>query len=146
MYNMIIVVERLVMCVFFFFKQKTAYEMRISDWSSDVCSSDLCFGQRPLWPLQVFGCQENPLEQFLGRVVAACGANDWQSCVDSKVTSWGYLTWLLTVEALITARKRRAGAATALSIIKKFPRPLLKANRPEERRVGKRCVRTCRSR
>src|SRR3546814_9052208 len=29
-------------CVgFFFFKQKTAYEMRISDWSSDVCSSDL---------------------------------------------------------------------------------------------------------
>src|SRR3546814_5233345 len=27
-------------CVFFFFKQKPAYEMRISDWSSDVCSSD----------------------------------------------------------------------------------------------------------
>src|SRR3546814_4143725 len=31
----------IVCCVFFFFKQKTAYEMRISDWSSDVCSSDL---------------------------------------------------------------------------------------------------------
>src|SRR3546814_16305008 len=29
---------------FFFFKQKTAYEMRISDWSSDVCSSDLLIG------------------------------------------------------------------------------------------------------
>src|SRR3546814_19241377 len=29
------------LCVFFFFKQKTAYDMRISDWSSDVCSSDL---------------------------------------------------------------------------------------------------------
>src|SRR3546814_6616883 len=29
------------MFFFFFFKQKTAYEMRISDWSSDVCSSDL---------------------------------------------------------------------------------------------------------
>src|SRR3546814_4234057 len=29
---------------FFFFKQKTAYEMRISDWSSDVCSSDLAKG------------------------------------------------------------------------------------------------------
>src|SRR3546814_1490275 len=27
--------------IFFFFKQKTAYEMRISDWSSDLCSSDL---------------------------------------------------------------------------------------------------------
>src|SRR3546814_2175199 len=31
----------LYICFFFFFKQKTAYEMRISDWSSDVCSSDL---------------------------------------------------------------------------------------------------------
>src|SRR3546814_9641145 len=30
-----------VIVYFFFFKQKTAYEMRISDWSSDVCSSDL---------------------------------------------------------------------------------------------------------
>src|SRR3546814_3384715 len=32
-----------VVCCFFFFKQKTAYEMRISDWSSDVCSSDLAY-------------------------------------------------------------------------------------------------------
>src|SRR3546814_10487634 len=31
----------LLFVIFFFFKQKTAYEMRISDWSSDVCSSDL---------------------------------------------------------------------------------------------------------
>src|SRR3546814_10750362 len=31
----------LLLVLFFFFKQKTAYEMRISDWSSDVCSSDL---------------------------------------------------------------------------------------------------------
>src|SRR3546814_6569597 len=31
--------------LFFFFKQKTAYELRISDWSSDVCSSDLSIGQ-----------------------------------------------------------------------------------------------------
>src|SRR3546814_8315219 len=30
--------------VFFFFKQKTAYELRMSDWSSDVCSSDLHVG------------------------------------------------------------------------------------------------------
>src|SRR3546814_2445919 len=37
------------MCLilFFFFKQKTAYEMRISDWSSDVCSSDLRGGACP---------------------------------------------------------------------------------------------------
>src|SRR3546814_5323398 len=33
--------------LFFFFKQKTAYEMRISDWSSDVCSSDL--GPEAVW-------------------------------------------------------------------------------------------------
>src|SRR3546814_8701735 len=35
----------MLLSVFFFFKQKTAYEMRISDWSSDVCSSDLRLGQ-----------------------------------------------------------------------------------------------------
>src|SRR3546814_9881728 len=34
--------------LFFFFKQKTAYEMRISDWSSDVCSSDLAQGPERL--------------------------------------------------------------------------------------------------
>src|SRR3546814_9584552 len=34
-------------CVVVFFKQKTAYEMRISDWSSDVCSSDL--GMQSWW-------------------------------------------------------------------------------------------------
>src|SRR3546814_18185433 len=33
--------------MFFFFKQKTAYEMRISDWSSDVCSSDLALACLP---------------------------------------------------------------------------------------------------
>src|SRR3546814_13331323 len=32
-------------CSFVFFKQKTAYEMRISDWSSDVCSSDLHYAE-----------------------------------------------------------------------------------------------------
>src|SRR3546814_9969188 len=36
------------LCVFFFFKQKTAYEMRISDWSSDVCSSDLTAKEKPM--------------------------------------------------------------------------------------------------
>src|SRR3546814_14699253 len=43
----------MIMCfvVFFFFKQKTAYEMRISDWSSDVCSSDLAFGEARQYPV-----------------------------------------------------------------------------------------------
>src|SRR3546814_2832163 len=42
-YCMNVLVE-FVLYIFFFFKQKTAYEMRISDWSSDVCSSDLFGG------------------------------------------------------------------------------------------------------
>src|SRR3546814_19744185 len=51
--------------VFFFFKQKTAYEMRISDWSSDVCSSDLSlcvvFGLAPVALVLLFGwCSFDP--------------------------------------------------------------------------------------
>src|SRR5213594_2317738 len=34
----------MIMCSFFFFKQKTAYEISVRDWSSDVCSSDLTAG------------------------------------------------------------------------------------------------------
>src|SRR3546814_3897500 len=41
--------------LFFFFKQKTAYEMRISDWSSDVCSSDL-MAQRLGLPMSKVVC------------------------------------------------------------------------------------------
>ena len=37
----VLLVKSYVLCVFFFFKQKTAYEMCGRDWSSDVCSSDL---------------------------------------------------------------------------------------------------------
>src|SRR3546814_5854110 len=41
MYNRLAMVDELLCFCFFFFKQKTAYELLISDWSSDVCSSDL---------------------------------------------------------------------------------------------------------
>src|SRR3546814_4289256 len=52
--------------VFFFFKQKTAYEMRISDWSSDVCSSDL--------PLRN-ACRDGPgIENECGPAVGENGA------------------------------------------------------------------------
>src|SRR3546814_5650756 len=63
-------------CYIFFFKQKTAYEMRISDWSSDVCSSDLGGPGRPLQhQVKLVGFQREalqphrvgaaePLEQF----------------------------------------------------------------------------------
>src|SRR3546814_4643830 len=77
---------------FFFFKQKTAYEMRISDWSSDVCSSDLL--------------------------------------ADARGSSQGDAGPLL--------------AATEEEILQcTGPTP---PARSEERRVGKECVSTCRSR
>src|SRR3546814_1547115 len=47
----------LVCYIFFFFKQKTAYEMRISDWSSDVCSSDLFESCRAHHSLLHFPCK-----------------------------------------------------------------------------------------
>src|SRR3546814_1188130 len=40
-YNLFYVLKPYICGMFFFFKQRTAYELRISDWSSDVCSSDL---------------------------------------------------------------------------------------------------------
>src|SRR3546814_943439 len=78
--------EHSVSWLVFFFKQKTAYEMRISDWSSDVCSSDL-----PLaWPILA--------SALMGMVPA----------LQMPLSVLGY--------------------------------------RSEERRVGKECVSTCRSR
>src|SRR3546814_15212010 len=49
---------------FFFFKQKTAYEMRISDWSSDVCSSDLLAVDDPE---AIFGHVRHAGSVFMGR-------------------------------------------------------------------------------
>src|SRR3546814_4099850 len=47
--------------IIFFFKQKTAYEMRISDWSSDVCSSDLPWGSPSAGePRVVIGLEGDP--------------------------------------------------------------------------------------
>src|SRR3546814_7272598 len=61
--------------LFFFFKQKTAYEMRISDWSSDVCSSDLiaAFRATGLQPIEHIGDQVADLAE-LRHAEAACGA------------------------------------------------------------------------
>src|SRR3546814_5803706 len=52
-------VELVVCCrvVFFFCKQKTAYEMRISDWSSDVCSSDLMMIEAFEYPIVAQGAE-----------------------------------------------------------------------------------------
>src|SRR3546814_1847836 len=82
---------------FFFFKQKTAYEMRISDWSSDVCSSDLA---------------------------------------DSP---WTY-------ERVIELFPRLAERAGNMGNQLSGGEQQMLAVRSEERRVGKECVSTCRSR
>src|SRR3546814_8269141 len=54
---------------FFFFKQKTAYEMRISDWSSDVCSSDLARGVAVSYCRPVGGAR--PWPQMTGMMTIA---------------------------------------------------------------------------
>src|SRR3546814_4142896 len=93
---------------FFFFKQKTAYEMRISDWSSDVCSSDL----------EVLDLLEDKSEPAL--LLILDGVTDPHN---------------------LGACLRTADAAGVHAVIA----PRDKA-RSEERRVGKECVSTCRSR
>src|SRR3546814_1792366 len=95
----------------FFFKQKTAYEMRISDWSSDVCSSDLA----------VFPSHHGGKGDVL--TVGSGGDN-----FDHRVL-------LLNFEPSFSACRASVLAAH-----------LLLAFRSEERRVGKECVSTCRSR
>src|SRR3546814_2634581 len=102
--------------LFFFFKQKTAYEMRISDWSSDVCSSDL-----------------GRLEERLGRGVHV-GRVGHISVTHSEGTLGRLDQTVDEVEAV------RLPAAQTLEQAKDHE------GDSEERRVGKECVSTCRSR
>src|SRR3546814_771211 len=67
-----------VLWYFFFFKQKTAYEMRISDWSSDVCSSDLpevspISEQHPQLPVSPYGDSKRMVETILRDYARAYG-------------------------------------------------------------------------
>src|SRR3546814_15955789 len=109
------------MVLFFFFKKKTAYEMRISDWSSDVCSSDLratADTDRILWQLRRIH-DETVLRSILPRVECARPQHD--------------LLW--------NTRRRRTGPCMA-----RRGAASEQGKRSEERRVGKECVSTCRSR
>src|SRR3546814_5703331 len=58
--------------MFFFFKQKTAYEMRISDWSSDVCSSDLSATGDP-----ADSTPSCPLSRSFKAFIAVCSHGEW---------------------------------------------------------------------
>src|SRR3546814_15263116 len=78
--------------VFFFFKQKTAYELRISDWSSDVCSSDLA--DEPVDQLRP------PRRRWLGRRELCAGAQETDRDAGAAVRG------LSEIAAPATARDR----------------------------------------
>src|SRR3546814_2717047 len=68
--------------LFFFFKQKTAYEMRISDWSSDVCSSDLaCCAFWPGEPLF------RRVDERFGSRVGKCSASHRAQICAASITA-----------------------------------------------------------
>src|SRR3546814_3555779 len=101
---------------FFFFKQKTAYEMRISDWSSDVCSSDLLEAIAPILPI------------------------DHQCVVAVQIPAPAVESTNEFGAAAIAVHQPAAPVRAAVVI------GLDGVRRSEERRVGKECVSTCRSR
>src|SRR3546814_1797310 len=106
---------------FFFFKQKTAYDMRISDWSSDVCSSDL--------------------NDLLSGDNLSLQSIDLGSCD----------FWTASGDSLAVCHFHPFGGVRCLSTSRKqwicsAFRSTPSGRRSEERRVGKECVSTCRSR
>src|SRR3546814_4942745 len=93
----------------FFFKQKTAYEMRISDWSSDVCSSDLAGDVRDLVERQ------RSLAQQLGGMAVGIHA----SAINPRLGDRGghRLAQLLGVEAARLRRTQRLLTADRKSVV-----------------------------
>src|SRR3546814_1572717 len=105
----------------FFFKQKTAYEMRISDWSSDVCSSDLL------------------AERHRPEVRESSDARIRRGGHDRPKDALRNASAVLIYEEV--------GGDAARPVSEPADRKHLVAfSRSEERRVGKECVSTCRSR
>src|SRR3546814_3359271 len=111
---------------FIFFKQKTAYEMRISDWSSDVCSSDLFyFGVLPILSETGAAYGVSPAE------IGGASLVGQQVHLLSPLVASTYL--LVGFVGIEFGEHQRFTLKWALG-------------RSEERRVGKECVSTCRSR
>src|SRR3546814_7741938 len=100
---------------FFLFKQKTAYEMRISDWSADVCSSDLL-----------------PEEAKESAAAMRRAVSEQIKALQDLSQLVGRSTQQLEVSQPVAAR----AAAPA-------PRPQPAPARSEARRVGKECVSSC---
>src|SRR3546814_15212151 len=130
--------NRMIFVVFFFFKQKTAYEMRISDWSSDVCSSDLA-EIRP--PEDAIGAvyPDRVVEKFLIRDAAAPQHFEKEGRIFVVDVAVRGERQVLGAEA---ERRRSFGHRKAEMIEHDIDSGI----RSEERRVGKECVSPCRSR
>src|SRR3546814_21092781 len=83
------------MSYFFFFKQKTAYEMRISDWSSDVCSSDLPDVERLREEIREFFAKNLPAElsrkTLNGQKVSKADHQAWQRVLAAR--GWLAPSW-----------------------------------------------------
>src|SRR3546814_6969182 len=109
---------------FCLFKQKEAYELRISDWSSDVCSADRVT-QPEIW-VAAAGSGEN-----------WGGAQIWVSTDDVTYQQLGTITEPATQGVLTADLPTYAGTNPDMTNT---------CSRSEERRVGKECVSTCRSR
>src|SRR3546814_19708104 len=105
----------------FFFKQKTAYEMRISDWSSDVCSSDLLGVLRQKLAKRSLDLDDAALGVVRRTGIEKVGRN--------RLRDVGQLAG----QVVTLCFGHRQGLLELL-------------HRSEERRVGKECVSTCRSR
>src|SRR3546814_10342528 len=129
---------------FFFFKQKTAYEMRISDWSSDVCSSDLSDELvMELSPTELSAASEEfqrlapraaPLAIDRRLPPAALAGYRALEASGSAFPADALDDW-----AVMVMMGQRVARKAALS-------PDNGVERSEERRVGQECVSKCRSR
>src|SRR3546814_14623875 len=119
--------------MFFFFKQKTAYEMRISDWSSDVCSSDLE--------------ADSPFDLSRDRRYAGVAIPNTESLKDTIARVLPY--WESSIAPELRAGKRvliSAHGNSLRALVKHLSGISDHEIRSEERRVGKACVSMCRSR
>src|SRR3546814_4177393 len=126
--------------MFFFFKQKTAYEMRISDWSSDVCSSDLPRQGPPRAPFVLAGISDEELKQrSLLRKLATPVFNLPEENARNFVPGEdGFSRFIENL--LIEAAALTSPVGTTTTAVTAGLGPL--AARSEERRVGTECVRT----
>src|SRR3546814_9116642 len=125
------------MYAFFLFKQKTAYEMRISDWSSDVCSSDLHhIFRKPVNAIHV-AIFEGELDLFRP------GSDADHPCPEMFTPLPGEQADAASrgVHQYIFTRFHRVASLHEI-----FDGHAFAQDRSEERRVGKECVSTCRTR